>query len=147
MKRTILTIITMSVLLAGCKEDTKNTGEARERTTEQPAPTSRPAAPKVNIPGLENRTEAFAGEVNRQMVVFEHRDYTFYRLTEGSDVTQGVMNTEKGFEQDVNATLYILNSDKPESEQRYFVRYSNGRFVMLDPQRQKIPLYTFAKIE
>lgn len=147
MKRTILSIIAVSLLLAGCKEDTQNSGEATKRTPDVSAPVSRPAAPKVNIPGLENRTEAYAGEVNRVIVVFEHRDYTHYRLTEGSDVSQGVMNTEKGYEQDVNATVYILNSDKPESEQRYFVRYSNGRFVMLDPQRQKIPLYTFAKLE
>lgn len=83
-------------------------------------------------------TEAYVGSVKGADVVFEHLNYTTFRLTLNNDVTEGEMNTERGFEDDANATLYILHSDRPAAEQAYFVRYSNGDVVMLDEERKPL---------
>lgn len=36
----------------------------------------------------------------------------------------GNLNYERGLWNDENATVYVLNSDKPESEQKKFVKFS-----------------------
>ena len=50
----------------------------------------------------------------------------------------GNLNTERGYGKDDDATVYILNFDKPESEQTRFVRYSNGNVAMFDAQDGEI---------
>ncbi len=67
------------------------------------------------------------------------KDFTQYRLTEGNQVKEGKLNTERGFEQDEDATVFILNFDKPENEQKFFVRLTNGGVIMLDSQRKMVP--------
>jgi hypothetical protein len=56
-------------------------------------------------------------------------DYQTYILTEvytGIDTVQhiqkGSLNTERGYEKDEDATVYVLNSDKEITDQRVFVR-------------------------
>ncbi|MBF4280948.1 hypothetical protein EAY27_28130, partial [Vibrio anguillarum] len=44
-----------------------------------------------------------------------------YRMSVDGLVTLGELNTERGFEQDDNASLFILNWRKPEVEQIKFV--------------------------
>ncbi|MFC0186454.1 copper homeostasis protein (lipoprotein) [Pseudarcicella hirudinis] len=55
-------------------------------------------------------------------------------------VETGNVNTERGFGKDEDATLYILNWDKAETEQRYFVRLSKkpGQLTMLDRSKNLI---------
>lgn len=74
-------------------------------------------------------------------------DFQSYELIEeylGKDDNvfkeSGSVNTERGFEEDLNATVYVLNFDKPETEQRYFVRLSldSTRLLMLDKNRELI---------
>lgn len=51
----------------------------------------------------------------------------------------GKLNTERGYEKDNDATVYVLDYDKP-GEERYFVRFTgkDKKLVMLDKQRKMI---------
>ena len=73
-------------------------------------------------PEVVEFTERYAARVDRVNVVFEHKDYTRYRLTTNELVREGELNTERGFEDDIDATVYVLNWQKPEGEQMYYVR-------------------------
>lgn len=57
-----------------------------------------------------------------------------YRMSVDGLVTLGELNTERGFEQDDNTSLFILNWRKPEVEQIKFVKLSNDhqRLVLVD---------------
>jgi hypothetical protein len=85
-------------------------------------------------------TERFAGTVNSQTVTFEHTDFTRYRLTIDDIVTEGELNTERGFDTDEDATVFVLDWRKPESEQTYFVRLTDTTSLQqLDSARLLIP--------
>ncbi len=99
----------------------------------------------VDATTFKDPTETYVGIVNGVRVVFEHKDFTQFRLTDGTHITQGNLNTERGFQDDEDATLFILNFDKPENEQAYFVRLSNGRCIMLNGERKEIPGAYFEK--
>ncbi len=90
-------------------------------------------------------TETYSGFVKGTEVIFQHLNYTRFKLSVGGEQTQGEMNTQRGFNGDGTATLYILNSDRPGSEQAYFVRYSNGEVFMLDQQQQPLKRSKFTK--
>jgi hypothetical protein len=51
----------------------------------------------------------------------------------------GNFNTERGFEKDEDATLYVLNDELPDSEHLYFLRETekNEILVKLNNDRQK----------
>ncbi len=55
------------------------------------------------------------------------------------NVLLGNFNTERGFEKDVNATVYILNDELPETEHLYFLRETgkDHLLVKLDNERKK----------
>lgn len=80
-------------------------------------------------------TETFRGSLNDKEVVFSHSNYQTYVLKTGDESNSGKMNTERGYGDDRDATVYVLNSDKPKAEQQYFVRNSNGSVYMLDKDR------------
>ena len=69
-----------------------------------------------------NTTERFSAQVDRVVVVFEQWDYMRYRLQTNNLVRVGELNTERGFENDRDATVYILNWQKPMGEQIRYVR-------------------------
>lgn len=48
-----------------------------------------------------------------------------YRMSVDGQVTLGELNTERGFEQDENASLFILNWRQPEIEQLKWVKLSS----------------------
>ncbi|ESE40621.1 hypothetical protein [Shewanella decolorationis] len=54
-----------------------------------------------------------------------------YRMTVNGLVTLGELNTERGFEQDENASLFILNWQQPEAEQIKFVKLSKDHSVLV----------------
>jgi hypothetical protein len=62
------------------------------------------------------------------------------QTSNGALVRSGLFNTERGFEKDEDATLYVLNDDKPTAEQFYFVREtgSDNLLIKLDQERRKI---------
>jgi len=59
-----------------------------------------------------------------------------------SKVVKGNVNYERGFEDDEDATVYVLNFDKP-SEERYFVRFSDNdsTIFLLDKNKKSATLY------
>jgi hypothetical protein len=85
-------------------------------------------------------TERYAARVDRVDVAFEQKDYTRYRLTTNGLVREGELNTERGFEEDPDATVYVLNWRKPEGEQIYYVRLTAepDRIYVLDGDRRII---------
>jgi len=48
-----------------------------------------------------------------------------------------VLNTERGYEKDENATVYILNSDKPEGQQMYFVRETGNDSTIFEIKKNR----------
>ena len=54
-----------------------------------------------------------------------------YRMNVDGLVTFGELNTERGFEQDENASLFILNWQQPEAEQIKFVKLSKDHSVLV----------------
>lgn len=95
--------------------------------------------PKTSLYSPEKGSECFYGTVKGIAIVFEHQDYTKFRMTENGKLVEGALNTERGFGDDPDATVYVLNFGQPEEEWRYIVRYSSGRVVMLDQDRKEIP--------
>ncbi len=55
-------------------------------------------------------------------------------------LTDGEFNVERGYKDDNDATLYILNFRKPVKEQRYYVSFSNKPEVLhvLDSKKEMI---------
>jgi hypothetical protein len=131
MKR-VLAVTILSVFISFCSND-KLTREQSKETTEQKESAS------------VNSTETFSGTADGVKIIFEHTNYTRYRLAEGEKITEGNLNTERGFENDEDATVYILDYDLPDIEQQFFVRMTNGNIMMLDKDRKTIPNSSFAK--
>jgi hypothetical protein len=96
---------------------------------------------------FDNPTERIIGRVNNTSIIFEHTNYVQYRLTRDGKVITGELNTERGFRQDKDATVYVLDSDMLKGAQQYFVRYSDGRIIMLDSERKEIADCELAKTD
>lgn len=90
--------------------------------------------------GEANFTERYSARVDRVDVVFEQKDYTSYRLTTNGLVREGELNTERGFGDDPDATVYVLNWQKPEGERVYYVRLTSEptKLYVLDSNREII---------
>ncbi len=55
-------------------------------------------------------------------IIFKQQDYTRYELTFEKLEYRGDLTTERGWQNDADATVYILNWQRPVEEQRVFVR-------------------------
>ncbi len=55
-------------------------------------------------------------------------------------ISLGKFNPERGFKDDNDATVIVLNYDKPASKQRYYVYFSNNTKVLhvLNPEKKLI---------
>lgn len=99
------------------------------KTPLEPAATLVPTETEMPVPkdqateelGIK-ATERYYAQVDRVKVVFEQWDYTRYRLQTNDLVREGELNTERGFENDPDATVYVLNWQKSEGEQIRYVR-------------------------
>jgi copper homeostasis protein (lipoprotein) len=63
-------------------------------------------------------------------------------MTSVEIVIEGNLNTERGYENDPDATVYILNWDKPENQQRVFVRSTGNNtdiFEIEVDRKRKLP--------
>ena len=63
---------------------------------------------------------------------------------------EGSLNTERGFGDDKDATVFILDHDKDAAKQRFFVRYTGEDDVIkaLDKDRKELPKQnTLRKVE
>ncbi len=95
--------------------------------------------PEGSLFDPDTSSECFYGRVKGVSIIFEHQGYTTFRMKEDGELSEGALNTERGFGGDFDATVYVIHFDKPEAEWRYLVRYSSGRVVMLDSDRKEIP--------
>lgn len=84
--------------------------------------------------GESNPTERYRGQVDRVSVVFENYNYTSYRLVTNGVVREGELNTERGYKEDIDATVYVLDWQKPEGEQMQYVRFTKepGKLFLLN---------------
>ncbi len=86
--------------------------------------------PCADCPGIETTLKLDFGGFDNM----EHYKYELTRVYQGSKsdgkpfVETGNFNMERGFDEDQNATVYVLNWDKNISDRKYYVIYSN------DPQ-------------
>jgi hypothetical protein len=76
----------------------------------------------VEVQAVSLPTERYSAQVDRVKVIFEQWDYTRYRLQTNELVREGEMNSVRGFGDDPDATVYILNWRAPEGEQMRYVR-------------------------
>lgn len=61
----------------------------------------------------------------------------FLKTEIAPSVLLGNYNTERGFEKDEDATMYVLNDELPESEHLYFVRESGKNDILLKLDNEK----------
>lgn len=90
--------------------------------------------------GESNFTERYSAQVDRVKVVFEHMNFTSYRLVTNGLVREGELNTERGYKDDNDATVFVLNWQKPAGEQIRYVRLTNesDRLYLLDSAGERI---------
>lgn len=84
--------------------------------------------------GEGNYTERYSRQVDRVSVAFEHYNYTTFRLITGDRIQNGELNTERGYKDDIDATVFVLNWQDEESEQLRYVKLSKepDRIYLLD---------------
>lgn len=91
----------------------------------------------VSTPGSITITETFEGRNQAgQTVVFEHQEFTSYTLRTGDVVSNGLLNTERGWQADIDATVFVLNWKDVEDDQVIFVKKTGSSSLMqLNPDR------------
>ncbi len=67
-------------------------------------------------------TERYRGQIDRVSVEFEQNDFTRYQLVTNGVIRSGELNTERGFADDENATVYVIDWQQPEAEQLRYVK-------------------------
>jgi len=78
-------------------------------------------------PGLFVATETYKGmNAGDKTVVFAHQDYTRYRLNIGDVVSGGQLNTQRGWQDDIDATVFVLNWQATDDEQILFVKKTDS---------------------
>ncbi len=84
--------------------------------------------------GEANYTERYSGQVDRVKVIFEHFNFITYRLVTNGQVRSGELNTERGYKDDVDATVYVLDWQKEEVNQLRYVRLTSepGKLYLLN---------------
>jgi hypothetical protein len=78
--------------------------------------------------------ESYSGTINGVLVSFSQfltsDGLSTFQLTEGDKILSWNLNTERGLWEDENATIFILNFDKAENEQKRFVKLSTKSGVL-----------------
>lgn len=89
-------------------------------------------------------TQTFQGTVHGTFWTFEHHDYSDFRLQRGEQTEVGDLNTERGWQDDMNATVYVLHPNAEADRQLLLVRRTGtSALVLLNDQRQLVePLVT-----
>ncbi len=96
---------------------------------------TRTIPPEITM--LGEPTERFVGTIDDVLTVFEHKDFTSYTLIEAGVSVSGELNTERGYKDDIDATVFVLDWQKPEAEQKYFVRFTSSTTIQkLDANRE-----------
>ncbi len=90
----------------------------------------------TSVTELPEVQELFRNDAN-ELFIYKNNTFELVEIENNtSHITKGNVNYERGFEEDNDATLYVLNFDKP-SEERYFVRYSKNDSTIFPLNGQK----------
>lgn len=87
----------------------------------------------INMNTDNVRQENYSGQVWGKQYMFSHSStatWNTYQLISAYVTTSWNYNTERWFWDDENATVFVLNFDKPESEQKKLVRLSTKSGVI-----------------
>jgi len=122
----------------------------KEKAIESSAPlseveTKKPTSSEENL----QFTEEYFGVLDGKNITLTITDYTTYALSEEGAVAlrTGEVNTERGFGDDENATVYVLDYTKVEKKQTRFVRLSNDstKIFLLENGGTKISTIALTK--
>ncbi len=93
---------------------------------------------RTSVADLSEVQELFKNETNELSIYKNNTFELIEKEKSSSHVIKGNVNYERGFEDDQDATVYVLNFDQP-SEERYFVRFSkNDRILFpLDTNKKR----------
>lgn len=124
-------ILALALVSAACSHNTPPQNTAAQTSTAQTV-TDSSAAFIYKCPA-----DCGSCKEETELQLFTHANT--YKLQSGAHVLTGSYNTERGFETDENATLYILNDGMPTEQQLYFVRETgkDSLLVQLDGQRHR----------
>ncbi|WP_312555850.1 hypothetical protein [Empedobacter brevis] len=120
MKKRIVGMIALS-LLAACQQ---KAGETEKKI--------------ISVADLSEVQELFKNETNELSIYKNNTFELIEKEKSSSNVIKGNVNYERGFEDDQDATLYVLNFDQP-SEEHYFVRFSKNDSILfpLDTNKKR----------
>lgn len=99
----------------------------------------------VQAPGEFMATETYSGmSTDGEKIVFVHQDYTRYTLQVGDAKSTGMLNTERGWQEDNDATVFVLNWQAPDTDQIVFVKKTGSTaLTQLNTDRAEItPIVT-----
>ncbi|WP_312923370.1 hypothetical protein [Empedobacter brevis] len=120
MKKLIVGMIALS-LVAACQHKAEETEKKR-----------------TSVADLPEVQELFKNETN-ELSIYKNNTFELIEKEKNSSHTiKGNVNYERGFEDDQDATVYVLNFDKP-SEERYFIRFSKNDSILfpLDTNKKR----------
>lgn len=120
MKKRIVGMIALS-LLAACQQ---KAGETEKKIT--------------SVADLSEVQELFKNEMNELSIYKNNTFELIEKKKSSSHVIKGNVNYERGFEDDQDATVYVLNFDQP-TEEHYFVRFSKNESILfpLDTNKKR----------
>ncbi|MGU9940352.1 hypothetical protein F0358_04145 [Empedobacter brevis] len=120
MKKRIVGMIALS-LLAACQQ---KAGETEKKIT--------------SVADLSEVQELFKNETNELSIYKNNTFELIEKEKSSSHVIKGNVNYERGFEDDQDATVYVLNFDQP-TEEHYFVRFSKNDSILfpLDTNKKR----------
>ncbi len=92
----------------------------------------------ISVADLSEVQELFKNETNELSIYKNNTFELIEKEKSSSNVIKGNVNYERGFEDDQDATLYVLNFDQP-SEEHYFVRFSKNDSILfpLDTNKKR----------
>ncbi|WP_314058812.1 hypothetical protein [Empedobacter brevis] len=120
MKKRIVGMIALS-LLAACQQ---KAGETEKKIT--------------SVADLSEVQELFKNDTNELSIYKNNTFELIEKEKSSSHVIKGNVNYERGFEDDQDATVYVLNFDQP-TEEHYFVRFSKNDSILfpLDTNKKR----------
>lgn len=114
-KRLLLPVILVLIFILGIVF--KSSSVSKQKVTNYPVVIRNDSAAEV-VPA----TERYSARVDRVDVVFEHWDYTRFRLQTNGLIREGYLKSERSFAADPDAMVYVLNAHKPVGEQIHYVK-------------------------
>ncbi len=94
--------------------------------------------PCADCPGIKTKLEINPGDGTMENYTFVLTRTYLNREPDNVFVEKGNYNLERGFDDDNDATVYVLNWDKNKEEQEFFVRFSgnDSTLVQLSTERK-----------